>query len=47
MQSDIGQIIEDVQDWEEKYGRDHGNGWLMKHPLRKLLFYQHHLDTQN
>jgi hypothetical protein len=45
MQSDIGQIIVDAQDWENKYGRDHGNGWLMNHPLRKLLFFQHYLDT--
>jgi len=46
MQSDIGQIIEDARDFENKHGRDHGNGWLLNHPLRKLLFYQHHLDTQ-
>ena len=44
--SDIGQIIEDARDFENKHGRDHGNGWLLNHPLRKLLFYQHHLDTQ-
>ena len=23
-----------------------GNGWLLNHPLRKLLFYQHYLDTK-
>ena len=44
--SDIGQIIEDARDFENEHGRDHGNGWLLNHPLRKLLFYQHHLDTQ-
>ena len=44
--SDIGKIIEDVRDFENKHGRDHGNGWLLNHPLRKLLFYQHYLDTK-
>ena len=44
--SDIGQIIEDAREFENTHGRDHGNGWLLNHPLRKLLFYQHHLDTQ-
>ena len=28
------------------YGEDRGHGWLLNHPLRKLLFYQHYLDTQ-
>ena len=44
--SDIGQIIEDARDFENKHGRDHGNGGLLNHPLRKLLFYQHYLDTK-
>ena len=44
--SDIGQIIEDARDFENKHGRDHSNGWLLNHPLRKLLFYQHYLDTK-
>ena len=46
MQSDIGQIIEDAREFENTHGRDHGNGWLLNHPLRKLLFYQHYLDTK-
>ena len=44
--SDIGKIIEDARDFENKHGSDHGNGWLLNHPLRKLLFYQHYLDTK-
>ncbi len=44
--SDIGKIIEDAREFENKHGRDHGNGWLLNHPLRKLLFYQHYLDTK-
>ena len=44
--SDIGQIIEDARDFENTHGRDHGNGWLLNHPLRKLIIYQQHLAVQ-
>ena len=46
MQSDISKIIDDARDYEGQYGEDRGHGWLLKHPLRKLLFYQHYLDTK-
>ena len=45
MQSDISKIIDDARDYEDQYGEDRGHGWLLNHPLRKLLFYQHYLDT--
>jgi hypothetical protein len=25
---------------EDRYGRDKGNGWLLKHPIKKLLMFQ-------
>ena len=43
MSSDIVQIISDARDFEDEHGRDHGNGWLLNHPLRKLLIYQTHV----
>ena len=46
MQSDISAIIDDARDYEDRYGEDRGHGWLLNHPLRKLLFYQHYLDTK-
>ena len=46
MQSDISKIIDDARDYEDQYGEDRGHGWLLNHPLRKLLFYQHYLDTK-
>lgn len=39
---DIGQTCED--DW----GQDHGNGWLLRHPLKKLyMFQQYHLNPKS
>jgi len=38
--SDIIELMEEGQDCENKYGRDHGNGWLISHPLKKLLLFQ-------
>ena len=43
MSSDIVQIISDARDFEDEHGRDHGNGWLLNHPLRKLLIFQTHV----
>jgi len=38
--SDIIELMKEGQDCEDKYGRDHGNGWLISHPLKKLLLFQ-------
>ncbi len=38
--SDIVQLMEEAQECEDKWGRDHGNGWLLSHPLKKLLLFQ-------
>ena len=32
--------------WELKYGRDRSNGWLLRHPIRKLEYYQEYLRKQ-
>ncbi|KAJ1450079.1 hypothetical protein M885DRAFT_533320 [Pelagophyceae sp. CCMP2097] len=46
LSSDISQIIEDARDFEDAHGRDRSNGWLLKHPLRKLLLFQAHALLQ-
>lgn len=38
--SDIVELMEEGQECENKWGRDHGNGWLLSHPLKKLLLFQ-------
>ena len=38
--SDIVELMIEGQACEDKWGRDHGNGWLIKHPLKKLLLFQ-------
>jgi len=38
--SDFIELMQEGQDCEDKYGRDHGNGWLISHPLKKLLLFQ-------
>jgi hypothetical protein len=32
--------------YETKYGRDRGNGWLLRHPIKKLKMYQAYLGLQ-
>lgn len=38
--SDIVQLMTEGQRCEDKWGRDRGNGWLLSHPLKKLLLFQ-------
>mmetsp|Transcript_6122 Transcript_6122/g.11605 ORF Transcript_6122/g.11605 Transcript_6122/m.11605 type:complete len:463 (-) Transcript_6122:1739-3127(-) len=37
---DIPDLMEKGQECEKNWGRDHGNGWLLSHPLKKLLLFQ-------
>ena len=43
LQDDLKQIKYEAQEFEDTHGRDHGNGWLMKHPLQKMILYCDHL----
>ncbi|KAL7524007.1 hypothetical protein ACHAXR_000401, partial [Thalassiosira sp. AJA248-18] len=42
---DILKLMDIGRECEEEWGRDHGNGWLLSHPLKKLYqFQQYHLQ---
>jgi hypothetical protein len=34
------ELYQEAQDMEDRHGRDLGNGWLLRHPIRKLQLYQ-------
>jgi hypothetical protein len=38
--SDFVELMELAQQAEDEWGRDHGNGWLLSHPLKKMLLFQ-------
>mmetsp|Transcript_28573 Transcript_28573/g.67106 ORF Transcript_28573/g.67106 Transcript_28573/m.67106 type:complete len:273 (-) Transcript_28573:403-1221(-) len=38
--SDFVELMIEGQNCEDMWGRDHGNGWLLSHPLKKLLLFQ-------
>lgn len=38
--SDIVDLLHQAAEAENKYGVDRGNGWLLRHPLKKLLLFQ-------
>jgi len=38
--SDFVELMEKAQEAEDRWGRDHGNGWLLSHPLKKMLLFQ-------
>jgi len=39
----IIKLLVEAQRCEDIYGRDHGNGWLLSHPLKKLYNFQQFL----
>lgn len=42
---DILKLMDLGRECEEEWGRDHGNGWLLSHPLKKLYqFQRYHLQ---
>ena len=43
LQDDLAQIKEDAKDFEAQHGRDLGNGWLLNHPLQKMILFRDHL----
>ena len=43
LQDDLVQIKEDAKDFEAQHGRDLGNGWLLNHPLQKMILFRDHL----
>ena len=38
--TDFVKLWEEAKDFENKHGRDRGNGWLLLHPITKLLCFQ-------
>ncbi|GMH76073.1 hypothetical protein TrRE_jg7558 [Triparma retinervis] len=38
--TDYVELLEHAVWCENTWGRDHGNGWLLNHPLKKLLIFQ-------
>ena len=48
MQTDLKALYEEALRWdcpvsEGGQGRDKGNGWAIRHPIKKLFLYQHYL----
>lgn len=38
--SDLVELLQQAIEAENKWGQDRGNGWLLRHPLKKLLLFQ-------
>lgn len=40
LSSDLQALYDEAQGYEDKYGKDLGNGWLLRHPIAKMMNYQ-------
>lgn len=36
-------LLDEAIEFEDRYGKDLGNGWLLRHPIEKLRLYQEYL----
>jgi hypothetical protein len=43
---DLDTLFDDAVEMENEFGRDLGNGWLLKHPIRKMQLYQYYRTHQ-
>jgi hypothetical protein len=41
---DFAELHQKAKNFEAVYGRDKGNGWLLQHPIKKLLLYKEHVE---
>jgi hypothetical protein len=40
---DIRMLVEEAWQWLDVHGEDKGHGWLLNHPLKKVLAFQQHM----
>jgi hypothetical protein len=40
-------LLDEAIEFEETYGKDLGNGWLLRHPIEKLRLFQEYLLEKN
>jgi hypothetical protein len=43
LSTNFSHLMDEAIEFEERYGRDLGNGWLLRHPIEKLRLYQEYL----
>ena len=43
LKHDFHELHTQAADFESKYGKDRGHGWLLSHPIKKLANYQLYL----
>ena len=43
LQDNLAEIKDDAKEFEAEHGRDLGNGWLLNHPLQKMILFRDHL----
>ena len=42
LDDDVESILNDAWAWEAIHGEDLGHGWLVRHPLKKIILFQRH-----
>jgi hypothetical protein len=43
---DFNEMLQQAKAFEATHGKDLGHGWLMRHPIQKLILYKEYLMEQ-
>ena len=43
LEYNLHSLLQDAKEFENKHGRDKGNGWLVQHPVKKLILYKDYI----
>ena len=43
LEYNLHSLLQDAKEFENKHGRDKGNGWVVQHPVRKLILYKDYI----
>jgi len=45
--TDFASMLKAAKEHEDIFGKDKGNGWLLQHPIKKLLLFQEHYANEH
>jgi len=45
-ETDLGALHREAKQYEDRYGEDKGHGWLLRHPITKLMLFKEYRNTK-
>ena len=46
LETDLNELLEDAKNFLVVYGTDNGNGWMLTHPIQKLILFKEYENAK-